>query len=327
MRESFKGERMDTKGAVQRDLEDAGINNPGEWREALDLEIGDANNEPQQERRAQLLASLESYWNRERETEKPWMDVLDSIEVRQLMIEKHSGSLEDAKTAIEQYSSEWKEMDVLMDITQETLKNVDIQTLMHYGQTVSLLIERIADTWRSAASEYWYQKTAKEKYQDRREAFGIDIYNLDVLLGQSQEVIDIVLGSASELKIAFQRFHSDKKSILSEKEDLIKKEMIHIAMEQPDVVKQSFQLIHDSKEPLNDHILDELLGIQADAVEEKADYEARPFSRETLRQIAQQKKITIVALGPSVSFFDKQDWLKPSKTNHDAMGLTIYESV
>ncbi len=58
-----------------------------------------------------------------------------------------------------------------------------------------------------------------------------------------------------------------------------------------------------------------------------------PFAHQTLeavneklRQLAQTKKIKIVSLGPSTSFFDRQDWLRPTESNGRPWGLTIYES-
>jgi len=59
-----------------------------------------------------------------------------------------------------------------------------------------------------------------------------------------------------------------------------------------------------------------------------------PFSHQTLeevneklRQLAQTKKIKVVSLGPSTSFFDREDWLKPMESNDRPWGLTIYESL
>lgn len=58
-----------------------------------------------------------------------------------------------------------------------------------------------------------------------------------------------------------------------------------------------------------------------------------PFSPQTLeevnkklRQLAETKKIRVVSLGPSTSFFNKQDWLKTIEPKDQPWCLTIYES-
>lgn len=55
-------------------------------------------------------------------------------------------------------------------------------------------------------------------------------------------------------------------------------------------------------------------------------YQTLEAVNDTLRQLAQTKKIRVVSLGPSTSFFDHQDWLKPTELNEHPWGLTIYES-
>lgn len=61
-----------------------------------------------------------------------------------------------------------------------------------------------------------------------------------------------------------------------------------------------------------------------------------PFTRETLEQVggrleelAKTKKIRIVSLGPSTSYFQSQEWLQPVETGSKERpwGLTIFESV
>jgi hypothetical protein len=74
MRERFfEAEQMNTKKAVQRDLEDAGISHPSEWRKALDLETPLAGEEPLKvEQRETRLESKEG-----KIEDKTWQSQLD----------------------------------------------------------------------------------------------------------------------------------------------------------------------------------------------------------------------------------------------------------
>ncbi len=436
----FKDHHMGTRHAVQRDLKDAGIGHHSQWREVIDVAHVP---ETEETTYARLFNSFKKFWNKEREkNEQSWSDTLDDIDVRNFYVEHHLTSLEQARDLLAQYVSDWKNVDTLTEMISGILQQADIQTLMQDKHKVSHMAERIASCWWNAISEYWYQKNLQvENYQNPRDVFGIDIYDVDVMLHQSQEVRDTIFLDAPELKEAYQRFRVEKKEDLSKTEDSIRQELRKKVTEKRDAVPAYVRLIDGSDDSIDDRILDELLGLQADVVEEQTDYATlraqypneefwpgggfrwtpyhmvrkmlhdltlketdvlydlgsglgripiyaslttpaqcrgieivperaaaseavkehfqidnleitqgsvldqnyedgtvfflfNPFSfqtlesvADTLKHIAQKKKIRVVSFGPSVSFFNDQRWLVSLKVNEHAMGLTIYESV
>ncbi len=388
-----------------------------------------------------IFEVLKKYWDREREDKnQPFTYRLDQTEISIALDEARPYTFEDAQTAVSAFHTDWQKITDITQLSQEDLKEKELSDLVEFLQIAHKLIRRISHCWYSACRNYWHQKSLYEKQYRRPQAeFGIDIYDVDTFLAQSQEDRTQLLSEYSELNEIQKRFHVSKMQILKNRQELIEKAIRKLVSEKPKVRKELITKIDSSEQPIDDQMLDNLFGIEIEKVEQKTDYQKlreeypeeefwqdglrwtpyelirnmlrdlklndsdvmydlgsgfgrvpiyaslatqaqcrgieivpervaesikvknnlnienlefiqgnvleqdysegnvfflfNPFTNKTLeavseklKQLAQTKKIKVISLGPSTSFFDHQSWLTPIETNNHLWGLTIYES-
>lgn len=391
----------------------------------------------EQQEKLRIFEVLKKYWDREREDEnQPFTRALDEVEIFGALREARPQTLEEAQELVERYHADWQKIGEITQLTRETLRGKELAGLMSYLQTSRKFTRRISNSWSEAFRSFVIKNIDKKNLS---EEFGIDMYDVDYVLSQSQDARAELFSKYPELDEIRKRFHVGKLHVLRNRQKYIEQAIHRLVKEKPETVRDLITKLQNSEEPINDQDLDDLFGIKTEEAERNTNYTQlreqypdekfweggirwtpyklvrtmvrelnmndsdvlydlgsgfgrvpiytslatsaqckgieivpqrvaesiavknnfgadnlefiqgnvleqdysdgtvfflfNPFAHQTLeavneklRQLAQTKKIKVVSLGPSTSFFDHQDWLKPTESNEHPWGLTIYES-